>query len=78
MLRRHWGRSVMVLLTAALVFGWLPGAQADQTFHTTRYALSSVVDGSVNGAVIDIHTQGPESTRRSDMCCVTSCQDRRM
>ena len=58
MLRRHWGRSVMVLLTAALTVGWLPTAQADQTFHTTRYALSSVVDGSVHGAVIDIHTQG--------------------
>jgi len=59
MLRRHWAHSVMVLLTAALVFGWLPTAQADQTFHTTRYALSSVVDGSAHGAVIDIHTQGP-------------------
>ena len=57
--RRHWAHSVMVLLTAALVFGWLQTAQADQTFHTTRYALSSVVDESAHGAVIDIHTQGP-------------------
>ena len=60
MVRRLLGRSAMVLLTAALVLvGWLPTARADQTFHTTRYALLSVIDGSVHGAVIDIHTQGP-------------------
>ena len=68
MLGRHWGRLVMVLLTAALVFGWLPTAQADQTFHTTQYALSSVVDGSVHGAVIDIHTQGPTNLRAGAIC----------
>lgn len=34
-------------------------AQADQGFHTTRYPLSSVADGSVHGWVIDIHAQGP-------------------
>lgn len=35
-------------------------AQADQDFHTTQYALSSVVDGSAHGWVVDIHTQGPQ------------------
>ena len=44
---------------AALVLAWAPTAQADQTFHTTRYALSSVLDGSLHGSVTDIHTQGP-------------------
>ena len=34
-------------------------AQADQGFHTTQYALSSVADGSPHGWVVDIHTQGP-------------------
>ncbi len=59
MLRKHWAQSVIVVWTAALVLGWATTAQADQAFHTTRYPLSSVVDGSVHGSVIDIHTQGP-------------------
>lgn len=59
MLHKHPALSVIVLLAAALVFGWSPAAQADQTFHTTRYPLSSVVGGSPHGWVIDIHTQGP-------------------
>jgi hypothetical protein len=49
----------LALLTSLLLlFSALP-AQADQDFHTTRYPLSSVADGSVHGWVIDIHTQGP-------------------
>lgn len=59
MRRRHWGLSVVALWAAALILGWSPTVQADQVFHTTRYALSSVVDGSVHGWVTDIHTQGP-------------------
>ena len=43
----------LVLLVPALP------AQADQDFHTTQYPLSSVVDGSAHGWVIDIHAQGP-------------------
>ena len=77
MLRKHWA-SIVVLWTAALVLGWSPSAQADQAFHTTQYPLSSVADGSVHGSVTDIHTQGPRSTRRSDICCVMSSRDRRM
>lgn len=57
--RKHWTPLVIGLSVAALVLGWAPTAQADQTFHTTRYALSSVDDGSLHGSVIDIHTQGP-------------------
>lgn len=59
MLRKHPPRSVVVLGTAALVLGSSPTAQADPAFHTTRYPLSSVADGSVHGWVLDIHTQGP-------------------
>ncbi len=59
MLRKHWGRSVVVLSAAPLVLGGSATAQADQVFHTTRYTLTSVVDGSAHGSVIDIHTQGP-------------------
>ncbi len=57
--RKHLTPLVLGLSVTALVLGWAPTAQADQTFHTTRYALSSVVDGSLHGSVTDIHTQGP-------------------
>lgn len=59
MLRKHSRQAIGVLGAAALVLGWSPTAQADQAFHTTKYPLSSVADGSVHGWVIDIHTQGP-------------------
>lgn len=59
MLRKHVRPSIVVLWTAALLLGWSPTAHADQVFHTTRYPLSSVADGSVHGWVIDVHTQGP-------------------
>lgn len=42
---------LLLLITA------LP-AQADRDFHTTKYPLVSVTDGSEHGWVIDIHTQG--------------------
>ena len=59
MLRKHSAQSVVVLGTAALVLGWSPTAQADPTFHTAQYPLSSVADGSAHGWVVDIHAQGP-------------------
>ena len=40
-----------------LLFTALP-AQADRDFHTTKYPLVSVADGSEHGWVIDIHTEG--------------------
>lgn len=58
----HRQRSVPLVIglsVAAAVLGGAPAAHADQTFHTTRYALSSVADRSVHGSVIDIHAQGP-------------------
>jgi len=57
--RKYLGPSVIGLAVVAVVLGGAPAAQADQTFHTTRYALLSVADGSVHGSVIDIHAQGP-------------------
>jgi hypothetical protein len=57
--RKHSRATVGVLCTAALVLGWSPSAQADRDFHTTKYELSSVVDGSRHGWVVDIHTEGP-------------------
>lgn len=47
------------LVVAGLLLGWMPMAQADRVFHTTRYALTSLTDQSSHGFVIDIHTQGP-------------------
>jgi len=59
MFHKPWRASMLLLGVAALILGWSPMAQADQIFHTTRYTLSSVADGSAHGSVIDIHTQGP-------------------
>jgi hypothetical protein len=59
MLRKYSRLAIGVLGAAALVLGWSPTALADQAFHTTKYPLSSVADGSVHGWVIDIHAQGP-------------------
>ncbi len=60
MLRKRSRVSIGLLCTVALILGWSPTAQADQGFHTTRYPLSSVTDGSMHGWVIDIHAQGPK------------------
>jgi hypothetical protein len=59
MLRKHSGPTAIVVWTVALVLGWSPTAQADQAFHTTKYPLSSLADGSVHGWVTDIHAEGP-------------------
>ena len=59
MLRKRVTAWIVGLLVTSGVLGWAPTAQADQAFHTTRYTLSSVADGSLHGSVTDIHTQGP-------------------
>lgn len=43
---------------AALALGVAAPAQADPTFHTTKFPLFSVGGSTVTGSVIDIHTQG--------------------
>lgn len=59
MLRNPARPLIGLSLLAALVLGWSPTAQADQDFHTTKFPLSSVADGSPHGWVIDIHAEGP-------------------
>lgn len=45
-------------LTGLLLLVTALPAQADRDFHTTKYPLVSVADGSEHGWVIDIHTEG--------------------
>jgi hypothetical protein len=59
MLRNPARLLIGLSLLAALVLSWSPTAQADRDFHTTKYPLSSVADGSLHGWVIDIHAEGP-------------------
>lgn len=59
MLRNPARLLISLSLLATLVLGWSPTVQADQDFHTTKYPLSSVADGSLHGWVIDIHAEGP-------------------